>query len=138
VTVYAYGEQLSPEEIKYKNELALSLYPNATLLSDSTSNYNCHSYAWYSDSTSNIYWMSNPSAYMTDGSYTQYTGAPVAAAPGYRMYYNYGDHSAIIYVAGPVPSYSDITVISKWGPGPLMMHKASDSPYSSRILTIWQ
>ena len=43
---------------------------NVSQLRSYTYKYNCHSYAWYSQGTSNSYWMENPYAYMTDGSYS--------------------------------------------------------------------
>lgn len=60
-------------------------YPNATIISGATTNYNCHSYAWYSQSTSNKYWMNNPGAYMSDGSYTQVGTKP--SATGQKVCY---------------------------------------------------
>ena len=48
-------------------------YTNATRIADISPTYNCHSYAWYSQSTSNRYWINDPSSYMEDGSYTKHS-----------------------------------------------------------------
>lgn len=62
--------------------------------------FNCHSYAWYSQSTSNPYWIPDPSIYMTDGSYTKYFSGTASSSAidlqlGDRLYYT-GLHSAIV------------------------------------------
>lgn len=36
---------------------------NVTIISNGNCKYNCYSYAWYSQSTSNIYWIDDPLAY---------------------------------------------------------------------------
>ncbi|MDR0267294.1 SMI1/KNR4 family protein [Paenibacillus sp.] len=111
---------------------------DATFVSTSTSNYNCHSYAWYSDSTSNTYWMNDPSRYMTDGSYSSFTNL-INAGSGTRVYYDNGEHSGIVYEAGgPLASTKKLKVISKWGMAPLMKHRAEYSPYASDNLTMWK
>lgn len=37
----------------------------ATRRATPTVKYNCHSYAWYSQSTANKHWMNSPSKYMS-------------------------------------------------------------------------
>ncbi|HCX61717.1 MAG TPA: hypothetical protein DHU59_04680 [Clostridiales bacterium] len=132
VSVIIYGEQLTQAEKNELDDYTKTQYPNATFVSSSTTNYNCHSYAWYSSSTSNKYWMPNPSQYMTDGSYKKMS-SPMSST---HMYYSVGDHSAKIYDAIS-NVISNATVISKWGSGPVMIHKASYSPYSSSGLSVW-
>ena len=53
VSVYERGEIYSPAQIAEMNSYMDNLYPSATRLATATSRYNCHSYAWYSQSTSN-------------------------------------------------------------------------------------
>lgn len=67
VTVFS-SDFTASQKTAYNNEFKNS-WPNATFVSTSTRMYNCHSYAWYSSSTSNKYWMNDPSKYMSDGSY---------------------------------------------------------------------
>lgn len=133
VTVLRRGELLTSSQKTQLNNDVKSAYPQATYVSTSTTNYNCHSYAWYSSSTSNINWMNDPTRYMSDGSYTKVTTALQAT----RIYYPVGDHSAKIYDAIS-SSLSSATVKSKWGQGPVMIHTASYGPYSSTGLTGWK
>lgn len=107
-------------------------YPNAVLLSPATSVYNCHTYAWYNQSTNNTYWMSDPSAYWKDGSYSSTTNPSLND----KIYYSARgeEHTGVITerLAGP-PIGGDmaslLTVTSKWGKGGLYRHKAKDCPY---------
>jgi hypothetical protein len=138
VPVIIRGEELSATLKTQLNNAYINSYPNATFVSTSTTNYNCHSYAWYSDSTSNTYWMNDPSAYMTDGSYSSFTNL-INAVIGTRVYYDNGEHSGIVYQAGgPLASPKYLKVISKWGMAPLMKHQADYAPYASDHLTLWK
>ena len=96
--------------------------------------YNCHSYAWYFPSTNNTAWISDPSAYMNDGSYY----ISYSPSANYIVYYHnnglevgldgeiIGDHSGIIdSISG-----STIKVVSKWGQLGLYRHNIYDSLYS--------
>jgi len=78
------------------------------------------------------FWMNNPIAYMTDGSYVQtYSFAQKAT----KIYYDNGywdAHSAVI------PSPDSRYVVSKWGKGPLMKHYPWDSPYDDSNLKYYQ
>lgn len=102
------------------NDEWAKIYPNAVRLSDPTVKYNCHSYAWYSTSTSNHYWMDDPSKYMTDGSYTK-----SGAAPNYKIHYDGGNHSGIVTNC----IGSAIVVTSKWGKLGVYRHNADYCPY---------
>lgn len=132
VEVMQLGEQLSSSDKTAIANMIKASYPNAVLLSPATTNYNCHSYAWYSQSTSNTYWMNDPSAYWTDGSYKRTTNPGV----GNKIYYSTSgnEHTGVITsrVAGP-PSNGDmaalLTVTSKWGQAGLYRHNAKDCPY---------
>ena len=96
---------------------------NVSQLRSYTYKYNCHSYAWYSQGTSNSYWMENPYAYMTDGSYSLGT-----ASVGARIVYKEGSstiHSGI--VTAKTSTYPTIT--SKFGANGLFSHPTNDCPY---------
>lgn len=117
------GEFLSPttkDEIKKEIKAA---YPNCNYISEATTNYNCHSYAWHKMSTSNKLWMEDPSAYMTDGSYTYVGNIPTTNYQ--RVYYDYKDNEH----SGVVIDYSTLEIQSKWGQLPLMSHNVYDCPY---------
>jgi hypothetical protein len=125
-------EEYSQSYLDYLDNLVITTYPQATFVSSSTRKYNCHSYAWYSSSTSNTWWMDDPSAYMTDGSYTRVYSALSAS----KVHFPIGNHSMRIYDA-----YSNslryATVISKWGAGPVMIHNPFYSPYTTTGYTMW-
>ena len=103
-------------------------YPGANRLSDPTKKYNCHSYAWYWASTGNYYWISNPNAYMNDGSYSKVSAIKV----GDKTYWNNGSHSGIVAGVGSGGT-SNIRFVSKWGSLGLYNHFLWDCPYSGSI-----
>ena len=140
VGVVQLGELLTDaEKIEYDN-LVKSTYPGIGLLRSATTNYNCHSYAWYSQATSNVYWINDPTPYMTDGSYT-YQGTSSGYA-GERVYYSTPDnsHSGIVYnrVAGTIgpDAYGNVNVLSKWGLYGLVRHSAQNCPYYTSGLAL--
>lgn len=66
VDVFNYYDilELLPGDKTYARNYAESVFPNLVFLAEATKNYNCHSYAWYSQSVNtNEYCMGNPSAY---------------------------------------------------------------------------
>lgn len=121
------------DEKVYWNKIIAQAYPNAVKLSNPTRKYNCHSYAWYSQSTANIMWMDNPSKYMTDGSYNSVSKSKATAGDRIVYYsssngsYTGINHSAIISSKSIL---GKITVKSKWGQLGLYQHAWDDSPYS--------
>lgn len=108
--------------------------------------YNCHSYAWYSQSSSNKHWINqywfnpmtgkftksaNLSKYWTDGSYTcvetvTNRSIPSSVPNGSVVFYANGDHSAI--------KYSSTKFRSKWGFGGVYEHSPGCAPYSTSTL----
>ena len=105
-------------------------YPKAKIIGPATNQYNCHSYAWYKKSKSNVYWMNNPAKYMTDGSYEEVGTTPTAKKQRvcYTLYglKNPYVHSGVVYRING----STIKLKSKWGACPLVIHKVGYSPYS--------
>lgn len=101
-------------------------YPMAEVIRPASNTYNCHSYAWYNQSTSNHYWLNSQTSggtlllqrFWTDDYYyvTTETNAE-------KVFYASGDHSAV-----PLSTNS---YISKWGSAPLMKHSPSYCPYIS-------
>lgn len=122
---------LTSSEISQINSQFASAYPRATRQRSATAKYNCHSYAWYSQSTSNNRWMNYTSKYWGDGSYRfsssqSYASASNAPSPlviGTRVSYVGGDHSA--YKSGAT------TLTSKWGKAGLYTHAPNYTPYTS-------
>lgn len=109
-------------------------FPNIVRLRNETSNYNCHSYAWYSQSETNDIWLPYPEEFKTHGCY-EVTRAE--CRPGDIVLYRnlnkapYEDiHSAIISSVDSSDSTdTGITVISKWGGYPLYSHNLTECPY---------
>lgn len=90
--------------------------------------YNCHSYAWYSQSTTNKYWINWPNVYILDQSYVAST-----AAAGRKVTYLMNgviSHSGIVYTAG-----ADPVIESKWGILGVYRHNLDDCPYVGSNVT---
>ena len=124
ITTRIYSE-LSQSEINYITNYYARTYKNAQVVSPASARYNCHSYAWYSRSTSNGNWVNavennkfQLSRYWTDDVYVSCTESQAEI-----VYYANGDHSAA--------RRSDGKYISKWGQAPVMIHTATDCPYNS-------
>lgn len=99
-----------------------------------TNLYNCHSYAWYSQSSSNPFWMENPSAYMDGDCYKKTTLSKLMA--GDRVYWNdsnLGTHSAIVYYVGSDTVY----VVSKFGASKVFLHAINDHAYANGTVSYW-
>ncbi|MBQ7817945.1 MAG: hypothetical protein IJ388_04030 [Oscillospiraceae bacterium] len=136
-------------------ELVQSVY-HAELIEQGTCLYNCHYYAWHLNgniNTNQLRTMTNPSAYMTDGSYNStYTGninAPHCATNirnGDVIFYSTLDHlgsshSAICVetsITGNAIEY--IHCISKWGEAGLFMHDLGSVPagYNTSTISAWR
>lgn len=117
--------EYSSDVIAYLDGLATSEYPNAVLVGNSSTKYNCHSYAWHRDTTYNDIWLNRYSPitgyfqlskYWTDDLYES-----CSSSDAEKVYYSDGDHSAIVLSNG--------NYLSKWGDGPLMEHAYDDCPY---------
>lgn len=106
----------------------LKVYPNAVAITIPNSKYNCHSYAWYSTSTMNSYWIDNPSPYMRDGSYTSH----LSPKRGDKAFWNNGTHSGIVYGVGS-GTQNPVTITSKWGYKGVFRHASNDCPYYGSI-----
>ena len=119
--------ELSDEDIDDYDQYIRNEFPNATILAPASARYNCHSYAWHNQSTSNNVWLRawNTSGlfqldkYWTNDLYEEMY-APYYAT---KVYYQDGDHSAVVSSPGQY--------ISKWGPGPLIKHAPSYCPYDT-------
>ena len=118
---------ISQEEANVQSAVLLTRYKSAKLIYSANPQYNCHSFAWYSASPSNPYWMNNPSPYMNDESYVSagYTASATNKITYYEMHPQLGYtciHSGIIQSNGQV--------ISKWGVCAAFTHDIYDCPYA--------
>ena len=104
-----------------------ALVPSATRVGDASPKYNCHSYAWYMQSTENPYWMNDPSAYYIDGSYMEVSEPSVGDRICYFKSNGKNDHSGIVISI----SDNEIRIRSKWGSYGLYEHSIYDCIYTS-------
>ena len=114
--------------------------------------YNCHSYAWYSQSSNNKHWINefqidpktgdftnegNLSKYWKDKSYSFVVETvnstctiPSVVPNGSIVYYAKGDHSA--------RKSSSQKFVSKWGVGGLYEHSPKCAPYNYSTLRYYK
>ncbi|MBO5283552.1 MAG: hypothetical protein J6B43_10605 [Lachnospiraceae bacterium] len=109
------GELSSAEATDYEN-LISTLYPSWEKVTSATRKFNCHSYAWIEQSTSNVYWLINPNAFATSSSF-RYIGANGGANKGDHIIiinsYGESEHSLISTSTGT--NSNSINTISKCG-----------------------
>lgn len=104
-------------------------------LRPATLKYNCHSYAWYNQAESNLWWIDYPDDFIHDSYYMLNNGT--IQAGNIAVYKQSASsttylHSAIVTyvsdhgsIALPKPP---INVISKWGPAGLYAHNIYNCP----------
>jgi hypothetical protein len=116
---------------------------NVTRVSRGTCTYNCHSYAWYSQSASNPYWMNNPSPYLTDGSYHRILSGLNScsdnAKNGDRVIWGSAtgpEHSAVLKSPATGEPIATRIVYSKWGQCGVFRHQVATSPYKKNV-SVW-
>lgn len=122
VSAFTRAEELSYSERIQCDNYWRMLYPNAEFMGNSTTTYNCHSYAWNIYEGGQTCWLNQyPDLhwYWDDESYVE-TTADYAS----RVFYSSGDHSAHSYTSSGL-------YISKWGVGPRMKHTLTDCPYNT-------
>ena len=155
---YVYTPNYSPVYVTHPSESHTTAYHQAadadavstygvSLVRQGSCKYNHHSYAWYSSLSSNTCWMSDPSAYMTDGSYTlKYSGGTSSSLYSYgvsqndRLCYANNSHSAIFtgYTGGGAP-FASYSATSKWRALGVFVHGVTNVPagYNYTTISIW-
>lgn len=143
VGTWKYNE-LTSQEItdteNYINSEASKKGWSITKLRQHTLMYNCHSYAWYSQSISNVHWINDPSPYWygtngSNGSYTIITSVTNASIPS-----SVANGSKVVYadssgsVIHSAIKTSSTKFQSKWGWAGLYEHSSGHSPYSTATL----
>ena len=92
--VYAFQRaEMSASDITYYTNFAAGAYPQATVLSNASTQYNCHSYAWNLIEGGPTCWLNQDPdlhKYWDDGSYQQ-----TVENLGEKIFYYNGDHSAV-------------------------------------------
>ncbi len=130
--LYALNDFTASTKENFKNYF-INIFPSVAFISEATTKYNCHSYAWYNRSSQNTVWLNDPSTYITDGIYVESTGN----VGDILCYYDSSNtiiHSAVVtartspYV-NSIDDLNNVQVTSKWGMSPLFSHKGSVQPY---------
>lgn len=104
------------------------LYP----ADDATVKYNCHSYAWHSQSKSNKYWINYPDDYLNDPLVRKVSSPSV----GDRIVYQKTSSGSYLHSGVVTTANSNVTMItSKWGAWGLYHHTVNNCPsdYGSYI-----
>ena len=123
VFAYSYSE-LSSSQIENYNRISDAYFTTDIRLSSSSSVYNCHSYAFYSQRIeTNQYGIPNPSLYINDGSYIEIPYSQVQVRDRI-VYFDEDDnivHSGVVrgttgQTSNGVCGYSNTVLVqSKWG-----------------------
>lgn len=120
------NSELSSSEIKRINQSTSLSYPAAKMISSASARYNCHSYAYYSESTANNQWINSPNPYFSDYSFRTTT----RRGNRIRGYYPIGGHSAIFV--------NNTLVKSKWGQAGVYQHNYNYGPYDANMLRYYE
>lgn len=124
---YDYDEELSAPQIEaadaYWQSRIESNNWDAEIIGSSSTQYNCHSYAWHVSDQGNLVWIFSPANYYSGASPTYVSSTNTEDSLRKIVYdYDYGGHSA-------VSTNTENYVVSKWGPGPLVYHAINDWPW---------
>ncbi|GGK23789.1 hypothetical protein GCM10010124_15340 [Pilimelia terevasa] len=122
------GSEMTDSEMRVVEREVARIFPQAVQESSPTRRYNCHSFAWYSQSPANDVWLDSPGddAFWLDGSYRQWqSNQPFRS--GMRVSWAYDDHSGI-----EVGRTGEIR--SKWGRMPVIRAAAEYDPYDDTVL----
>ncbi len=111
-----YSIELTSDEAKEYDDQTAMFHPFWTKVSDATRKFNCHSYAWIQQSTSNVYWLPSPDVFASSSSF-RCIGANGGADKGDRIIvtdsYGVSTHSLMVTSAGT--DANSIYTISKCG-----------------------
>ena len=124
ILAYTYvGTDFTDSEKNIMHARFSSMYHVISYISPASPYYNCHSYAWYSQSTSNPYVIEHPhcDAYIDEGIYVQVS----QAKKGDIVHWCEGDNSAIVRVVGN----QSILTISKFGEYGVYTMYIDEMPY---------
>lgn len=126
-----YSNDFSNNTKNLINSMISNDNPSWTFISSSTAKYNCHSYAWISASTSNIYWLNNPENFSGSNSFSFINTNGSVQAGDKVVIYSYDDygniapaHSVIVNIGGYY--LTPIYVTSKLGTAGLYTSTLSD------------
>ena len=126
IEIKRYIDDYTDEDRERKHKLVADLYPDAILLAPATKLYNCHSYAWYENGTTNTCWIDNPIDFYSTGGYKEVSDPQVGDIICYINADGVNIHSGVVVELDPTKvGLSSIIVISKWGANALYKHAAN-------------
>ena len=137
VTVSVCDDPMPMGEID-RFRLAAELFYDVEFLATPTYAYNCHSYAWIDQSTSNPYWLTNPTPFIQDPYYAETTTPEEGDIIVYYTASGVAQHSGVIDevltgtpngVCGDSNLYM---VISKWAEGALYRQRGDECAYAKK------
>lgn len=130
----------SEETIELWDDLMQRSFPDTEQKRSASYYYNCHSYAWYSTSTSNFYWIDFPEEFYQDNcSYEEVTTPAVGDIICYYAADGTNLHSGIVTAVnvassnGMCGNSNTVNVISKWGLYGLYEHNGYECPYTTYV-----
>lgn len=139
VEAYRILNEFSSGAIAYVDDSLSESFPYAEMIRSASVFYNCHSYAWYSTSASNVYWIDDPEMFFWyNSSYEEVT----TPAVGDIICYYDGSinlHSGIVTAVnvessnGRCGNANTVEVISKWGCAGLYAHNGYECPYTTYV-----
>ena len=121
------------DEIDEMNNYVTTNYPNVIIRGNASPRYNCHSYAWHQNNTSNTYWINSVDSYYQEQVSKYYTDdyyESTTITNATRARYMNSDHSATVLSSGKF--------LSKWGQLSLVEHDYNDCPYNSTQINYYR
>ena len=125
VTVLTANREWTEAEIS--REVAKGVRFGNELISNPSTIYNCHSYAWYLYSASNPYWINDISQFLLDNVCVEVNTSAVQIKD-IIVYYDANDeflHSGVVY---GFDASGNILIQSKWGQGAVYRHVVDNVP----------
>ncbi|MBQ6037520.1 MAG: hypothetical protein IJL37_02480 [Bacteroidaceae bacterium] len=120
----------SAVKLEIKN-YCVSHYPQATFMSEATTTYNCHAYAFYMRQGGETCWINTPAAFINDGSYYETTSILGDLV-------TYAGSSGMVQHSSIKSAYYSGKYESKWGNWCLMRHPIGHCPYSTSTLKYYK
>ena len=151
VPYYLYSETHTVSAHDHADQVDILAIYNVSRVRIGSCRYNCHSYAWHSQSANNIYWIPNPTGYTTSGNYTSHYSGNIS---GNIMYSGVHVYDIVFYQASSISAMHSALFIdnpysgtpwaqalleSKWGQYGVFQHRLTEVPpeYDYSYISVW-
>ncbi len=131
---YTPARQLTDTQIRNLNAQGDAI-SGATRVGNPAADYNCHSYAWYKQSTSNPFWILDEEIFESDSECTYIGTGPTSTSAQVNdtiVYYDGSGNAIHSGIITAVTSDGVLTIKSKWGQGGIYVHSVNAVPSSYR------